>query len=69
MKRQSNSSQRKRACFAAAAGAGIGALTPSVIGTMGLSVGGTAFAIGTVPLAIAGGVVGFAIYGISKIFK
>ena len=46
----------------AAGGAGVAA----VVGGMGLAVGGGAVAIGMLPVAAAGAVVGLAVYGIKK---
>jgi hypothetical protein len=52
----------------AAAGVGASALASSVIGGVGLSVAGTAFAVTMAPVAAAGAVVGLAGYGLSKLF-
>lgn len=64
-----NSNEGKKAAAAAGAGAVVGAITPAVIGGMGLTVGGGAIAIGLAPLAIAGGIVGLAGYGLYRAIK
>ncbi|GBF82172.1 hypothetical protein [Aphanothece sacrum] len=39
----------------------------ATVGSMGLSVGGTAFALGMTSMAAAGGIIGLGIYGLTKI--
>ena len=53
----------------AAGGAAAGAGVSSVIGGMGLAVGGTAVGIGMLPVAAAGAVAGLAFYGLKKVFE
>ena len=50
----------------AGSGAVAGAGVSSVLGGMGLAVGGTAVGIGMAPVAIVGAVVGLAAYGAKK---
>lgn len=50
----------------AAGGAAAGAAVSSIVGGMGLAVGGTAVGIGMLPVAIAGAVLGTAFYGVKK---
>lgn len=50
----------------AAGGAAAGAGVSSLVGGMGLAVGGTAVGIGMFPVAAAGAVAGLAIYGVKK---
>jgi len=69
MSTKKNDHQGKKAAAATGAGAVAGALTPAVVGGMGPSIGGSAIAIGLVPLAIAGGIVGLAGYGLYRAFK
>ncbi|UBF24812.1 hypothetical protein K9N68_24600 [Kovacikia minuta CCNUW1] len=69
-------SKRKKYKFAlkevvafATGGAAAGAGFSSMIGGMGLAVGGTAFSIGIAPVAAAGTVIGLAAYGLKKAVK
>lgn len=55
------------ATVAVVAGAGAGATTSAVVGTIGVAIGGTAVAVGMIPVTIAGGVVGLAGYGIYRL--
>ena len=50
-------------------GAIAGAGAASFVGGMGLTVGGTAFSIGVVPVATAGAILGLAGYGFQQIFE
>lgn len=59
----------KPAATAAGVGAAVGAGTSAVIGTGGLAIGGTAVAVGLLPFAVAGGLVGLAGYGIWRAIK
>lgn len=53
----------------ATGGAVAGGVVASMVGGMGLAVGGTAFSIGAVPVAAAGAVVGLAAYGLKSTFN
>lgn len=63
-----NSNNLPEVAAFAAGGAATGAAVSSVIGGMGLAVGGTAIGIGMLPVAAAGTVVGLAAYGLKKAF-
>ena len=52
-----------------ASGAAAGAGFSSMIGGMGLAVGGGAIGIGMTPVAAAGSIVGLAAYGLKKALK
>tara|TARA_B110001469_G_scaffold110139_1_gene111706 strand:- start:3248 stop:3457 length:210 start_codon:yes stop_codon:yes gene_type:complete len=64
-----NSNEKKKAAAAAGAGAISGAIASSTIGGMGLAVGGTALSVGLAPVAVVGGIMGLAGYGIYRAFK
>lgn len=61
--------QDANAIGAAAIGAGAGAGISTLVGGMGLLVGGTGVGITMAPVAAVGAVVGLAGYGISKLFR
>ena len=70
-KKNQNSDQPNQALKAGGAvtaGAAAGAAGYAAIGGMGLTVGGTAMAIGVAPFVAAGAVVGLAGYGVYKLF-
>ena len=69
MSNENKSNEPAKAAGAAVAGGVAGAATSAVVGGMGLSVGGTAVAIGAAPVIAVGVVVGLAGYGIYRIFK
>ena len=50
----------------AVGGAAAGASVSTVVGGMGLAVGGTAVGIGMLPVTAAGAIVGLAVYGMKK---
>jgi hypothetical protein len=52
----------------AGTGAAVGAGISASLGGMGLAVAGTAVGIGMAPVAIVGGIVGLAAYGLKKAF-
>jgi hypothetical protein len=63
---EQSSSEVQDAAVSLGVGAAVGAGTSSLLGGMGLAVGGTAVGIGMAPVAAAGAVVGTAAYGIKK---
>lgn len=69
MSQQQSEDNLKEAAGFAAAGAAAGAGVSTLLGGMGLAVGGTAIGIGMAPVAAAGAVVGLAIFGATKVFK
>lgn len=55
------------ATVAVGAGAAAGLTTSAVVGTIGVAIGGTAVAVGMIPVTIVGGVFGLAGYGIYRL--
>lgn len=68
-KRKSHKSALQGVLAFAASGAAAGAGFSSMVGRMGLAVGGTAVGIGIAPVAAAGTVIGLAAYGLKKAIK
>jgi hypothetical protein len=58
----------RTALIAAGTGAVVGASTSSLVGGMGVTVGGTAFGVGMLGLATVGTIAGLAVYGMTKAF-
>lgn len=56
-----------KAAGAVGAGAAVGAGVSAVVGSMGLTVAGTAVAVGMAPMIAAGAVVGLAGYGVWRL--
>ena len=57
-----------KVAIAVGSGVTVGVGASATVGSIGVAVGGTAFAIGMAPVAVVGGIVGLAGYGIYRLF-